>query len=112
MGSIIRVNNVEYRGNSISISNGKVIIDGVEVKGTKDEKKINIVVEGNLESLDVDCCDKVEINGSADQVKTLSGNVHVKGDVTDSIKTMSGNVHVSGAVGGKVKTMSGNISHN
>ncbi len=110
MGSQVTINGKSYFGNNISVSNNKVYIDGKEATPGED-KVINISIEGNVESLSVDGCDHVTVSGSAGSVKTLSGNVNIKGDVSGDANTMSGNLSC-GNVGGSVKTMSGNIRKN
>jgi DNA polymerase/3'-5' exonuclease PolX len=106
--STMRINNNSYIGNSITITNGKVIIDGKDV--TPDSKTITISVEGNIDNLTVDACDKVTVTGDVNKVKTMSGDVDIKGNVTDSVSTMSGDVDC-GNIGGSIKTMSGDIKH-
>jgi hypothetical protein len=105
----IRINNNSYAGNSIVISNGKVIIDGKEV--TPDSKEINITVDGNIGELKVDACNTVSVKGNIGYVKTQSGDVDITGDVINgSVSTMSGDI-VCGNVGGSISTMSGDITH-
>jgi hypothetical protein len=106
--STIRINNNSYVGNSVTITNGKIIVNGKDV--TPDSKTITINVEGNIDSLTVDACEKVTITGNANKVKTMSGDVDIKGDVTDSVSTMSGDVDC-GNIGGSISTMSGDIKH-
>jgi hypothetical protein len=111
MSSTIVINGKTYFGNSISISNGKVIIDGKESEpGESNGKIINITVTGNVEKLVVDVCDKISISGSVNSIKTVSGDVDVSGNVAGSINTMSGDVDC-GQVSGSVSTMSGNIKN-
>lgn len=98
---------IANKGN-ISISNGKIVIDGVDV--TPDAKEINITVNGNVEKLEVDACDKVHIVGKVDNVKTMSGDVDIEGDISGNISTMSGDVDCYN-VGGSISTMSGNVKH-
>jgi hypothetical protein len=106
------MNTITINGNTITangsivISNGKVMVNGTDV--TPESKEINIVVTGNCDVLDIDSCDKIEVKGSCNTIKTLSGSVDVGGDVSGGIQTMSGNVDC-GHVGGSVSTMSGNI---
>jgi hypothetical protein len=107
MGTI-RINNNSYVGNSITITNGKVIIDGKDV--TPESKNITISVEGNVDNLNVDACDKVTVSGNATKVKTMSGDVEIHGYVTGDVKTMSGDVDC-GNIGGSVSTMSGDVKH-
>lgn len=104
----ITINNKTYVGNSITITNGKVIIDGKDT--TPDAKEINISVDGNIEELNVDACNKVFVNGSVGDIRTQSGDVDVSGDVSGMISTMSGDVKC-GNVGGKISTMSGDVKH-
>ena len=58
MGTI-SINGVNYSGNNIIISNGKVVINGKDV--TPDSKEINIKVEGNIDKLVVDSCIKLRL---------------------------------------------------
>lgn len=106
--SIISINGVNYSGNNIIISNGKVVINGKDV--TPDSKDINIKVEGNIDKLVVDSCNKIEITGAVLDIKTQSGDIDISGSVTGSISTMSGDIDC-GNVGGSIKTMSGDIKH-
>jgi len=95
-------------GNSVTIQNGKVIIDGKDV--TPESKEINIVVNGNVEKIEADACSKISVTGDVHTIKTMSGDVEVEGSVAGSIKTMSGDVDC-GSVGGGISTMSGDIKH-
>ena len=95
-------------GKNISISNGKIIVDGVDV--TPDSKNISISIEGNVETVTVSACDKIEITGDVGSVKTQSGDVKIIGNVSDSVQTMSGDVEC-GIVSGNIKTMSGDINY-
>lgn len=105
---MITINGNTYSGNSIVVTNGKVIIDGKEV--TPDGKEINIVVEGNINELRVDACNKVSVTGSVKSIATQSGDIDVTGDVDGNIQTMSGDVDC-GMVGGSISTMSGSVKH-
>jgi len=106
--STITINGNTYSGNSIVISNGKVIINGNDV--TPDGKEINITVHGNIEDLKVDNCNQVLVNGNSKNISTKSGDINVTGNVEGSIQTMSGDVECLD-VSGSVSTMSGNIKH-
>lgn len=103
----ININGGVYSGNNISVINGKIIVDGVNVT-PGDSKHIKIEVTGNIDKLTVDACNEISINGNVGTVKTMSGNVDVTGDIAGDIKTLSGNVDCDD-VSGNVKTMSGNI---
>jgi len=106
--STFTINGNTYSGNSIVVTNGKVFINGKDV--TPDSKEINISVEGSVEELKVDACNKVSVTGSVKNISTKSGDVDVTGDVDGDIQTMSGDVDC-GHVQGSVSTMSGDIKH-
>lgn len=94
-------------GRNINISNGRVIIDGKDV--TPDIKEISIQITGDVETLSVDACNKIEVNGNVAELSTQSGDVRCQ-SVGGDVSTMSGDVHCT-TVAGRVKTMSGDINH-
>ena len=112
MGAIvINGKRFQIKGN-LSIINGRYFVDGKEVKDwsefTKDQKVINITIEGDVQKLDVDCCETVHINGNCGKVKTTSGDSEVGGNVDGDVQTVSGDIDC-GNVGGDASTVSGNI---
>ncbi len=106
---MININGQSYSGRNITITNGKVIIDGKDV--TPDGKEIKIAVEGGLNVLDVDACETVYVDGRVGELKTASGDVKIKGNVEGNVNTMTGDVTCLDIIG-NVKTMTGNIKHN
>ena len=107
---IVKMNGVTYNGNSISMRGNKIIIDGVDVTGDhEDAKKINVIVEGDINSFDIDYAEKIAVAGNVTDLKTMSGSVEVRGDVHGDVKTQSGSVKIEGNVDGNVKTMSGSV---
>jgi hypothetical protein len=84
------------------------MVNGKDV--TPDSKEINIVVNGDIEQLQVDCCNKISVTGNVKSINTKSGDVDVIGDVNGGIQTMSGDVDC-GWVGGSISTMSGDVKH-
>ena len=92
---------------SIVISNGKILVGGVDC--STEEKVINIHVEGNIEKLEVDVCEKISVTGSCHTVLTHNGDVNCH-DVTHYVTTHNGNVDCQN-VGGAVTTHNGNIKH-
>lgn len=101
----VSISNV--RGRNVIITNGKVIVDGVDV--TPDSKDITIEIAGNVDRLQVDACSKIVVTGDVGSIATQSGDVEVGGSVKGSVQTMSGDVDSGGAIGGSVTTMSGDI---
>lgn len=107
--STIRVNSTTIVSDgAILIKNNRVFVDGKDV--TPDQKEITIVVNGNVNKIEVDACQKVSITGDAGSVKTMSGDIDISGKVTGSVSTMSGDVDC-GDIGGSVSTMSGDIKN-
>lgn len=70
---MIKINGVTYEGNSVSIINGKVIIDGVCQVTDKLTGVVKIEVTGNLTSLETDA--PVTVHGN------VLGNVKAGGSV-------------------------------
>lgn len=104
----VSINDIMYAGKSVIITRGKVIIDGNVIE--TNDKVINIVVTGDVESIEVDCCDKIKVTGNVGTVKTQTGDVKVEGNVTESVLTQTGDVSC-GNVGGNVKTQVGDIKY-
>jgi len=104
---MITINGVSYANDNASVVGNKIIIDGKDV--TPDAKNITIHVDGNIDNLSVDCCNKLTVNGNVGELKTLSGDVDVTGDISGNVETVSGDVEAS-VIHGSVKTMSGDIT--
>ncbi len=105
---MIKINNKIYVGNNITITNGKVIIDGVNQN--IDDKIINIQVDSNLESLEFDCAESCIINGNVTSLQSTNGNVTVTNDILGNVSTVNGNVKAN-SIKGSVKTVNGNIKN-
>lgn len=80
---IIGGNAFEVEG-SLSKINGKWYdgagheIDMNNLDGLKDAKTINITIEGDVERLEVDCCNTITVNGNVRKVNTGSGSITCK----------------------------------
>lgn len=122
--SSFKINGLNITGNNVTVKNGNIIIDGKDV--TPDAKLINIEVSGDVGELIVDTCEKINITGNAQKIKTASGDVEIGGDVNGDVESMSGDincenvegdVHTSsgdidcGDISGSVSSMSGDIKH-
>lgn len=121
--SSIIINGIRFLGGNVRTENGKVFVDGNRID-LGNAVKIDIVVHGNLESLDVGSAQMVQVNGSVGRLKTASGDVKCGevhgdvstasgdvecGDVRGSVGTTSGDVQAR-SVAGNVKTVSGDVS--
>ena len=123
--SSININTKSYSGNNVSIINGKIFVDGKKVD-TDNDKNITISINGNVDNLEIDSCDRIEITGNVTTLKNGSGDVKCKdveqnitsgsGDVEcDIVKgniiTGSGDVNCRGSISGNVKTGSGDVKY-
>jgi len=106
-GGVTIIDGREFKGNSISISNGKVTVDGVVQDGEL-AGPIHVQVHGDVQTLE-NHAGNVTAN-NVGELSTGSGDVKVDGNVGGSIRTGSGDV-VCGQVGGNIRTGSGDVSH-
>lgn len=95
---------ISSRG-TVEVKNGKIYIDQRDV--TPDGKDIRIEVQGNVENLTVDACNRVSVKGNVGELSTVSGDVEC-GNVSGSVRTTSGDVSCK-SVGGSVETVSGDV---
>ena len=98
--------NINIKGNNVSIINNKIFVDGKEI-GTE-EKEINIIVEGNLDKLEVDCCNSIKVNGVTKDVEASNGNITISGDVKGNVNNINGNI-IAKVINGNCKTKNGDI---
>lgn len=89
----------------LSIINGKVMVNGKEI--TTNDKKINIIIEGSVDQLKVDACDKIVVNGDVGELKTTSGDV-ILNECKGNIQTTSGDIECHGDCG-SINTVSGDV---
>lgn len=105
---MININGKSYQGNNLTIVNGKVFIDGVEQTPEDKAKEISITVDGNIDTLKVDSAIWVKINGHVNNASTISGDLHIAGDVRGAASSVSGDIECDD-IGGSVSTISGDI---
>ena len=104
---MITINGKTYKGNNIVVSGDCVYIDGKKMEGD-DSKEININVVGDLGSIKVDNCNKLEVRGNCSSVESKNGDVIVGGYVSGDVVSKNGNISC-GNVAGNVETKNGNI---
>ncbi|EEO40318.1 hypothetical protein FSCG_01031 [Fusobacterium vincentii 4_1_13] len=98
--------NINIKGNNVSIINNKIFVDGKEIE--TEEKVINIIVEGNLDKLEVDCCNSIKVNGVTKDVEVSNGNITISGDVKGNVNNINGNI-IAKVINGNCKTINGDI---
>lgn len=101
----ITVNGISYSGSNVNIQGGKVTIDGVVTSGNS--TKIDIKVVGNIDTLEVDECVQLNVQGNVHTLQNGSGDVAC-GDVTGNVQSGSGDIE-AGNIGGNVQTGSGDV---
>lgn len=86
-------------GNNVSITNGKVIVDGVEINPGADKRFAitQVIVNAEkVESLKVDCAG-ITVNGSVHgNVDVDCGNINIEGDLIGEARVDCGNIKVKG----------------
>ena len=102
----ISVNNITYKGSSISISNNKIVINGIDV--TPNSREITIQIDGDVETVNIDYVNKISVNGNVGKIKCTNGDVDITGTVKNSVESINGNISC-GDVGGNVSTMNGSV---
>ncbi|UNA02041.1 hypothetical protein PVA8_354 [Vibrio phage PVA8] len=104
--STITVNNKTYHGTSVTIKNGKVVVDGRVQDDVSDTQVVNVNIEGDCtlvqnENGDINCRD---VHGDA---STTNGDVECD-NVSGSVSSTNGDIKC-GNVGGSVSTNNGDI---
>jgi hypothetical protein len=104
----IRINNANYSGHSVTISNGRVLIDGKDL--TPDSKNINIEVIGDVNEIQVDSCNELVVKGNVlGNVSSTSGDIRC-GNVAGNANSVSGDIKAN-RIFGKASSVSGDISN-
>lgn len=98
------INGKNYRGSTIIIDGDNIVIDGdIQESGVYGE--VNIVVEGNVETIENSAGD-IKAN-NVTSVSTQNGDITCN-DVAGSVSTMNGNISAK-AIKGNASSMNGNI---
>ena len=109
IGGNIKNSSISIEGNNVSIINNKIFVDGKEIE--TEEKVINIIVEGNLDKLEVDCCNSIKVNGVTKDIEVSNGNIAISGDVKGNVNNVNGNI-IAKVINGNCKTTNGDILYN
>ena len=98
---------VEVTGKNIRIAGGIIYADGQSVTVTGAQKPVNVIIYGDVGTLESD--GDVTVNGNAGQVTATNGNIHTY-DVAGDVSSKNGNI-TCGTVSGNVTAKNGNIRH-
>ena len=102
---MIIINNKSYSGSNVTIRENKVIVDGVDQ--TPNDKVITISIDGDVNQLNIDHCEKLNIVGNVGYVRSGSGDINCT-NITGGAQTGSGDVECE-TINGNVQTGSGNV---
>jgi hypothetical protein len=90
---------ITVTGNNVSICNGKIFVDGVELTPDKDTKfcVTEVIVNAErVESVTADC-GNITVNAPVyGKVTNDCGNITINGDLTGDASTDCGNVKIKG----------------
>ena len=97
-------------GGTVTIDGGKITVDGKPLSelDVEDEKVINITIQGDIERLEVDYCQKIEVTGNVKRIKANNGDVSIGGDVQGDVHANMGTI-TCGNVEGDCHANMGNI---
>lgn len=93
---------------SMVIKGGKIYINGSERVIPSDYPEITINIQGDVERLEVEQCEKVHIHGNARRVKVNCGSVDITGNIEGDAHVNCGNLHCQ-SIEGDASTNMGDI---
>jgi hypothetical protein len=96
---------------TVVINGGRITVDCKplsELDAVQDEKVINITIQGDVERLEVDYCDKLTVTGNAKRVKSTQGDIEIQGNVEGDVHANMGAI-TCGNVEGDCHANMGNI---
>lgn len=93
------------------INGGRITVDGKplsELDSLQDEKVINITIQGDVERLEVDYCNKLTVTGNVKRVQSTQGDIEIHGNVEGDVHANMGTI-TCGNVEGDCNANMGNI---
>jgi hypothetical protein len=105
------INGRSYSGRNVNIINGRVIVDGKEVKDgdLSKEPVINVTIEGDAQHVENEAGNIIVQGGITGDAKTSQGNIECGGDIGGLAKSSQGDVTCRGDIHGGAKTSMGDI---
>jgi DUF4097 and DUF4098 domain-containing protein YvlB len=107
---MVTINGKSYSGKNVTINNGNILIDGKPVGNDASTPHVYITLQGNIDSLQVDSCNSLRVEGDCGTIKSNAGDITISGNVSGDVKTMSGDVRC-GNVSGSISSMSGDVKY-
>lgn len=108
--NMIEVNGKRYVGNNLTVINDVVYIDGKRVDENGNTKTINITIDADVETVNVDNCYKLDVTGQCGSVSSKNGDIKINGDVSGDVTNKNGDIKC-GNISGDVDNKNGNIKH-
>lgn len=119
-GSSMVINGKSYiipPGSSVSVINGKLLVNGIEYKedgiSEQDLKRGDLQFNNcTFETFVSSGFQPISISHSEikKKVSSVSGTIHITGDVGGDVSSVSGTVNIHGDISGDVSTVSGRVS--
>lgn len=96
MSNTIIINGITYEGGSTIVvkGNGTVTVNGKTLHETPDAKMIMITIEGNVDNLTVEACNRVIVDGNVNDLRVGVGDVKCQ-TITGSLNSGTGNVTIN-----------------
>jgi DUF4097 and DUF4098 domain-containing protein YvlB len=106
---MIIINGKSYgsSGQSVSVINGKVVVDG-KPQELDNSPVFNITVQGNVGEVSGDFS-TITVEGDVRNVSAISGDIRIGNNVNGNVSAVSGDIKVKGSIAGNATTVSGDI---
>jgi len=104
-------NSFSIQGNSINMSNGKIVVDGKVIKDGINNCTIDVTVEGDCHDITTSNGDITVHGNIKNNVKTTNGDIAARNGIGGNVTTNNGDVDCVGSINGNVSTNMGDITH-
>ncbi len=95
MSNTIIINGLTYEGGLTIVvkGNGTVTVNGKTLQESPDTKMVMITIQGNVDSLTVEACNRVVVDGNVNDLDVGVGDVKCQ-SVSGSLQTRAGSVTI------------------
>lgn len=109
-GGTVSINGKTYVGNTISVQNGVVMVDGKRASDAPGGTSFifNVTITGAVEHMEL-TNGEVTVHGDVGRVKTVNGDVNVEQSVTGNVASVNGDIKIGGELNGDASTVHGDI---